>query len=618
MDPANRRFHSQTIGCPCCGPKTRFLGRAGNPELTEDPVRRALTVLLSGGVLAIKGTGGYHLACDALNREAIGRIRVIKNRPEKPLAVMAGSLAGLGRIARIHFRAATLLESPERPIVLLPMLERGDLPYDIIAPGLDRIGLFLPSTPIQHLLFGPGQENPLALVMTSANIAGWPITALESEVLEHFSGKVDGFLVHDRPVFHRLDDSLLLPEEKGPILLRRSRGWLPSVFSVGRPGRSGMDILAIGGHLNVAPCRIRDGQALVLPHLGDLDGEGVREACRTFLQKVVMEQGGCPTHLACDLHPDFPSTGMALEWGQNLGIPVVPVQHHHAHIASVMADRGLSGPVLGLALDGFGLGTDGTPWGGELLVVDTLECRRLGHFRPIPLPGGDRASSEPWRMGVAALSALGRGKEASGIFSSPHVPALVEALEKPGRALFQSTTSAGRLFDAAYALLGGKESLSYEGQGAMEMEGWARKADRMLPGEQFSKIAANGRPAEEGYRLSGEGVLDFLPLLGRLVGVREKERGASFFHGILALGLRDWILWAREQTGLGTVLLSGGVFQNRILVDSLRRLLERDGIRVVEPLRVPVNDGGLALGQAWVVHSRVLYGRDAPGVWKEI
>lgn len=617
-DPENRRFHSQTIGCPRCGPKTRLLEGAGNPELTEDPVRRALMILLSGGVLAIKGTGGYHLACDAMNREAIGRIRAIKNRPEKPLAVMAGSLADLGLIARISSREGTLLESPERPIVLLPMKESGDFPYDLIAPGLDRIGLFLPSTPIQHLLFDPGQEHPLALVMTSANLAGWPITALEAEVLEQFSGKTDGFLVHDRPVFHRLDDSLVLSEEKGPILLRRSRGWVPSVFSVGRSVRSRMDILAMGGHLNVAPCRIRDGQALVLPHLGDLDGAGVREAYRTFLQRVVLAEGGAPTHLACDLHPDFASTGMAFEWGRDLGIPVVPVQHHHAHIASVMADRGLSGPVLGLALDGFGLGTDGTPWGGELLVVDTLECRRLGHFRPLPLPGGDRVAREPWRMGVAALSSLGRGEEASGIFSSPHVPALVTALEKPGRSLFQSTTSAGRLFDAAYALLGGKDSLSYEGQGAMEMEGWARKAGRGHLGEQLSKTAENWSPDEEGYRLSGEGILDFLPLLGRLVGVREKEMGASLFHGTLALGLRDWILWAREQTGIGTVLLAGGVFQNRILADSLRGLLERADIRVVEPLRVPVNDGGLALGQAWVVQARVLYGQGDPGDWKEI
>ena len=611
-DPGNRRFHAQTIGCPLCGPKTRFLDGEGNPASEGDPVEKTLQALLDGGVVAIKGIGGYHLAADARNREAVTRIRTLKSRPNKPLAVMTGDSFAASLLARTGTIAKTALVSPERPIVLFPIQKDGNLPYDLIVPSLDRIGIFLPYTPIQHLLFGkesfsrtaPESKSPLALVMTSANARGEPIAITETEVVRIFGGKIDGFLVHDRIIHHRLDDSLILPEGNNQIFIRRARGWIPQTFSVRRKNSSSLRtgspepfVLALGGQMKTAPCQIREGKALVFPHMGDLDGEKAREEYRSFLRFFLLAQGATPTHLACDLHPDFHTTRLAFEWGDEWGIPVIPVGHHHAHIASVMADRNLSGPVLGMALDGFGLGTDQTPWGGELLRVDRTESFRLGHFRTLCLPGGDRAPREPWRMGVSALCALGRAEDAGHRFSPPQALELATLLNKPGQTFFPMTSSAGRLFDAAYALLGGKERLDDEGQGATELEVWARSFKCRI------------QDSEDGYTVNeedGQGILDFLPLLEKLRRENKREKGAALFHETLALGLRDWAIWGRERTGIRLLVLSGGVFQNRLLAQRVSSLLRKAGFSVYEPLLVPSNDGGLALGQAWVVLNRVL------------
>jgi len=633
-DPENRRFHAQTIGCPECGPKTRFLDGSGNPDSGEDPVRKTLEVLLSGGVLAIKGLGGYHLACDARNREAIRRIRSLKERTDKPLAVMTADVASAASLGKAGGVSGSLLRSTERPIVLVPVHGSKDFPYDLIAPGLDRIGILLPCTPIQQLLlrdpsvFGSGFRRPdigrpegLSLVMTSANSRGAPIASDEREVVERFGGKIDGFLVHERPIHHRLDDSLVLPEGRDMVILRRARGWVPQAFWIGSgngtPHKARLSepfILALGGHLKTAPCQIREGGAFVLPHMGDLDGGEVREEYRAFIRSFINAQKAIPTHLACDLHPDFFSTRLAFEWGREWGIPVFQVQHHHAHVASVMADRGLSGPVLGMALDGLGLGSDGTLWGGELLRVDRKGAVRLGHFRPLPLPGGDRASREPWRMGVSVLWSLGLDPTTPGVggwrsFSRPGISELVDLLKKPGQTLVPFTSSAGRLFDAAYALLGGKEFLDYEGQGAMELEGWARswkEAGHFPSGrsglrEQWdlSEVACQKTETE------GRIILDFLPVLDRLREENKRDRGAWLFHEALALGLRDWAVLGRERTGIRQVVLSGGVFQNRLLARRVSALLRRCGFSVFEPSRVPANDGGLALGQGWVALNRI-------------
>ncbi len=590
-DPADRRYHAQTIGCPDCGPKTWFLEGDGRKKKGVGCLEEAGRRLRSGGVLVLKGLGGFHLACDAGNREGIDRIRELKGRPEKPLAVMVGSVATAGELARISPSARRLLLSPENPIVLLPFRKGAPVVLDRLAPGLDRIGLFLPSTPIHHLLFGETGQSLPTLVMTSANPEGQPIAASLVEVLGYFRGRVDGLLVHGRPIRERQDDSLTVPDRRGTVLLRRSRGWVPASFSIlrRRCPLSEPVVLALGGHQKTAPCRIRKGRALVLPHLGDLDTPESRELFRKTLERFVERDGGPPTHLACDLHPDFPSTRMAFDMGEEWGIPVIPVQHHHAHVASVMADRGICGPVLGLALDGFGLGSDGSFWGGELLRVERSGWTRLGHFAPFPVPGGARAFREPWRMGVVALHALGRGEEAVRRFRNPRAGEILALLEGGRSGLIPQTSSAGRIFDTVYALLGGREHLSYEGQGAMELESWARKG-RTDPAERLGRF----------HRIKA-GILDFRPLLARLAGESSREDGARLFHEAIATGLSEWVLDGRSRTGLSTVLLSGGVFQNRLLAGLFRRRLEGKGVMVIEPVRVPANDGGLALGQAWTV-----------------
>ncbi|MDA8029393.1 MAG: carbamoyltransferase HypF [Nitrospiraceae bacterium] len=598
-DPADRRFHAQTLGCPDCGPKTWFLEGDGRGRRTEGYLEEAGRRLRSGGVLLVKGLGGFHLACDARNREAILRIRALKNRPEKPLAVMAGSLAIAGTLARISPAARRLLLAPENMIVLLPYRKGAPVARESLTPGLDRIGLFLPSTPLHHLLFGEDGEDLPPLVMTSANPGGGPIAASLPEALGFFRGKVEGILAHGRPVRERQDDSLALPSKKGAVLLRRSRGWVPASFGIvrGKGPSSGPVVLALGAHQKIAPCRVRNGRALLLPHLGDLESFESQESFRETLVRFIEREGRRPTHLACDLHPDFPSSRLAFSLGTEWGIPVTPVQHHHAHVASVMADRVMEGPVLGLALDGFGLGTDGSFWGGELLRVDRSGWTRLGHFFPFPVPGGARAFREPWRMGMAVLNALGRKEEALRRFRAPGAGDLLGLLEGGAPGLFPRTTSAGRLFDAAYALLGGRERLSYEGQGAMELEAWGRKGHPDPAGRTggFHRISA--------------GILDFRPLFDHLAKEPSRERGARLFHEALATGLGEWVQIGREQTGLSTLILSGGVFQNRLLAGLLRKRLEGTGFRIVEPLRVPANDGGLALGQAWAVWARENHAR---------
>lgn len=598
-DPADRRFHAQTLGCPDCGPKTWFLEGDGRGRRTEGYLEEAGRRLRSGGVLLVKGLGGFHLACDARNREAILRIRALKNRPEKPLAVMAGSLAIAGTLARISPAARRLLLAPENMIVLLPYRKGAPVARESLTPGLDRIGLFLPSTPLHHLLFGEDGEDLPPLVMTSANPGGGPIAASLPEALGFFRGKVEGILAHGRPVRERQDDSLALPSKKGAVLLRRSRGWVPASFGIvrGKGPSSGPVVLALGAHQKIAPCRVRNGRALLLPHLGDLESFESQESFRETLVRFIEREGRRPTHLACDLHPDFPSSRLAFSLGTEWGIPVTPVQHHHAHVASVMADRVMEGPVLGLALDGFGLGTDGSFWGGELLRVDRSGWTRLGHFFPFPVPGGARAFREPWRMGMAVLNALGRKEEALRRFRAPGAGDLLGLLEGGAPGLFPRTTSAGRLFDAAYALLGGRERLSYEGQGAMELEAWGRKG----PPDPAGRTG--------GFHRISAGILDFRPLFDHLAKEPSRERGARLFHEALATGLGEWVQIGREQTGLSTLILSGGVFQNRLLAGLLRKRLEGTGFRIVEPLRVPANDGGLALGQAWAVWARENHAR---------
>ena len=574
-DPADRRFHAETTCCPNCGPQLQLLDSAGQP-VAGDPIAATLALLQAGKIVAIKGLGGFHLACDARNVATVAALRERKQREEKPFAVMVGAVPSALTFAQMSEAEATLLESPERPIVLLSKQPETDALLPCVAPGLGEIGLMLPATPIQHLLFHAAPE--LALVMTSANPHGEPLVIDNVEALQRLAGITDAFLLHDRDIVVRCDDSV----RRGAGFVRRARGYVPRAIKL---ARDVPPVLAVGGWFKNTVCVTRGNEAFISQHVGDLDNAAAcgffEESVAHLLQILEVE----PQTVAHDLHPDFHSTRFAAAFAAERGIPAFGVQHHHAHIASVCAEHGVTEPVLGLALDGVGLGTDGAAWGGELLRVEGAKFARLGHLRPLPLPGGDVAAREPWRMAAAALHALGRGDAIMRRFADePAAPMvatmLVRGIHCP------HTSSAGRLFDAAAGLLGVHCRASFEGQAAMLLEGLAAQQGAVEP------LAA-------GWRIHG-GQLDLRPLLLALADANDAGRAAALFHATLASALIDWVAAAAERTGIRTVVAAGGCLLNRLLASALREGLSARGLRLLEAQSLPPNDGGLSLGQAWV------------------
>lgn len=574
-DPADRRFHAETTCCPNCGPRLQLLDAAGQP-MAGDPVAATLALLQAGRIVAIKGLGGFHLACDARNAAAVAALRERKQREEKPFAVMVGAVLPAPTFARITAADVALLESPERPIVLLPKQPATDALLPGCAPGLSEIGLMLPATPIQQLLFHDAPD--LALVMTSANPHGEPLVFGNDEALQRLTGIADAFLVHDRDIVVRCDDSV----RRGKGFVRRARGYVPRAIKLPHAVPS---VLAVGGWFKNTICVTRGDEAFVSQHIGDLDNAA---ACGFFEESVahlLHILDATPEVVAHDLHPDFHSTRFAAAYAAEQGIRAIGVQHHHAHIAAVCAEQSVMEPVLGLALDGVGLGSDGTAWGGELLRVEGPSFERLGHLRPLALPGGDVAAREPWRMAAAALHALGRGNEIARRFADePAAPVLATMLERGINSPF--TSSAGRLFDAAAGLLGVRRRASFEGQAAMLLEGLAAR---------HGAIAA----CPDGWRLQ-DGILDLLPMLAHLEDCEDAAAGAAWFHATLAAGLVDWLAEAAGRTGIRRVAAAGGCLLNRLLSAALRDGLAACGLELLEARALPPNDGGLALGQAWV------------------
>jgi hydrogenase maturation protein HypF len=609
-DPGDRRFHAQPNACPVCGPHLTLHDATGATVEVNDVIAASLKHLLAGKILAIKGLGGFHLVCDAQNPAAVARLRQRKQRDAKPFAVMAANIGSLANWVEANEIERQLLESPQRPIVLLhsshPLGEalgvRANEPLPGIAPGLAHLGVMLPYTPLHYLLFHeaagrpagmawPDQPQSLLLVMTSANPGGEPLVIGDEEAVRRLSGIADGFVTHDRMILARCDDSVLMVEQrqpglsslkdKKPIFIRRARGYTPQAIRLPQAGPS---VLAMGGYLKNTLCLTRDDRAYLSPHIGSLDNA---ETCRALEEAVEHLQSIlhiAPERIACDLHPDFPSSRLATAYAAERGLPCIAVQHHHAHIAAVVAEHGLREPVLGLALDGIGLGADGGIWGGELLRVDGANFERLGHLRPLPLPGGDRAAREPWRLAVAVLHLLGRDDEIVHRFGA-RATITQQMLER--RINTPETSSAGRLFDAAAALLGVCEINDYEGQAAMELEALAH---RQSP----------AAPLADGFHLSDNGVLDLLPLLAWLADGVEPGAGAASFHAMLALALSEWLHWAGGKSDIRHVALGGGCFLNRLLTAQLRTRLETTGWRVFTAHQAPPNDGGLSLGQAWV------------------
>jgi len=594
--PATRRFHAQPNACPDCGPQLALRDARGAALDEGDVVSAALARLARGEIVAIKGLGGYHLACDARNAPAVARLRARKAREEKPFAVMVAGAASLGPFATVDPEERRLLETHARPIVLLRKRSECDAALPGVAPGLAWVGAMLPYTPLQYLLFheaagrpaGFGwlaSPQPLALVMTSANPGGEPLVIADDEAFARLGGIADAFLTHDRAILVRCDDSVVRSERGAPAFVRRARGFTPAAIKLAAEGPS---ILATGAFLKNAVCVTRGDGAFLSQHVGDLDNAPTCRALEETAAHLLSVLDVEPELVAHDLHPDFHSTRFAARFARERGIPVVGVQHHHAHIAAVAAEHAFSAPLLGLALDGVGLGPGGGAWGGELLSVSAGAMTRLGHLRHLALPGGDRAAREPWRMAAAALHALGRGDAIARRFDQPGAAMLAQMLDRGVNC--PPTSSAGRWFDAAAGLLGVRAASAFEGQAPMLLEGLA---------DRHGTVA----PLAGGWAVGADGDLDLLPLAAALAETDDAGYGAALFHATLIAALAEWVNAAARRTGITTVALGGGCFMNRILATGLRVALERLGLAALEARQAPPNDGGLALGQAAVARA---------------
>lgn len=609
-DPADRRFHAETTCCPDCGPQLRLLDENGadlavDLEIaakTTDPIAATLALLRAGRIVAIKGLGGFHLACDARNPEAVAELRRRKAREAKPFAVMGLNPGTLAAFAEFGDGERALFADVAAPIVLC---RKGAAELAGVAPGLPWLGVMRPATPLHLLLWHEAAgrpagtawldaENDLLLVMTSANPQGEPLVTGNAEALQRLNGIADAFLMHDRDIVVRCDDSVVRVADGAPAFLRRARGYVPLPIPLADDGPS---VLALGAHLKNAVCLLRGREAFVSQHIGSLDNA----ATLAFLEETVAHLLAVldvkPALIVHDLHPDYASTALALRLAGELGVPARAVGHHHAHVGAICAEHGVNGPLLGLALDGVGLGPDGGAWGGELLRVDGADCRRLGHLRPLALPGGDRAAREPWRMAIAALHGAGLGDQVAGwlarTWPEREAGPLLTLLDRQLRC--PPTSSLGRWFDAAAGLLGVRDVSRYEGQAAMELEGLA---------------AAHGpvEPLAGGWRIAGD-ILDFSPLLPALLDCRDAGQGAALFHATVAAGLAEWAMFAVDREKLAKMAVGGGCAANAILLDALRRRLTAAGIEVLEARAVPAGDGGLALGQAWI--ARQMHGDKA-------
>lgn len=582
-DPADRRYHSETNSCPECGPRLCF--SAGSPGITDSAaaLAGAAGILADGGILAVRGLGGFHLAVDAGNAGAVARLRTRKDRDAKPFAVMVRTLENTRRLATIGAVEAELLTSPERPIVLLPALPGNGLAPGV-APGLSQVGIMLAYTPLHHLLLDLAGRP---LVMTSGNRSDEPIATGNREALTRLEAIADGFLLHDRDIVARYDDSVVRVARHAPMFLRRARGYAPLPLPL--PVPSPRPLLAVGPHLKNTLTLVHGGTAYVSQHVGDLDSPETLEHFEATLAASRRLFRIEPKVVVRDAHPEYLSTRLAEE----LGLPTLRVQHHHAHIAAVMAEHGETAPVLGIAYDGTGYGEDGTIWGAEFLVADLTRFTRVGHLLPAPLPGGDRAARTPWRAVLGYLSTdPGRAASLQVAFQGidPRERAVAER-QIAARFNAPMASSMGRLFDAAAAVIGLRRRSSYEGQAAMELE----------------SLAGRRPAAEYPCRLEetdGRLVLDPLPLLAWL-GAR-RQRGvdqadlAADFHASIAWSTAVMALRLARGSGVETVVLGGGVFQNARLLESLQERLEAAGLRVLTARRLSPNDGAISYGQAAV------------------
>lgn len=593
-DPADRRFHAETIACPACGPQLALM-REGRVT-TAASLEALVEALRAGRIAAVKGLGGYHLACDATNVAAVAELRRRKHRDEKPFAVMYASLEAVSAACEVDPIEAHVLVSHARPIVLLRRRSNvcSPAPVDDVAPGCPDVGVMLPPTPLHHLLM---RAMGRPLVMTSGNQSDEPIAYEDADALTRLAGLADLVLMHDRAIHVRCDDGVGRVVQGRELPVRRSRGHAPRPIRL--PVACDMPLLAVGGHMKNTFALARGADAYVSHHIGDLEDLRAYDAFRRDIRLYEALFGISPGAVVHDRHPGYASTGYAVERAAEVGIQAIAVQHHHAHVASAMAEHGLIEPVIGVAFDGSGYGDDGTVWGGEFLVGDASAMHRAAHLRPVALPGGEQAVREPWRMALAHLIDAGLSPDlVAGRVGPERVRMIERMIERTLNAPL--TSSAGRLFDAVAAIAGVCDRVTFEGQAALRLEWLARDA-------------AAGRDGGHGYGHEIDVVGDRLLIDTRPIisGVnQDAARGrlrssiARRFHSALALIVDDVCTRLRARTGIDAVILTGGVFLNGILAVDCERRLAAAGFRVFCHRVVPPGDGGLSLGQLAVAAAR--------------
>ncbi|MGB6830175.1 MAG: carbamoyltransferase HypF [Terracidiphilus sp.] len=601
-DPANRRFHAQPNACWDCGPRLWIVDAEGSAVDAADPVAETIQRLLAGEIIAIKGIGGFHLACDATNESTVMRLRERKHRYGKPLAIMVRDLEAARSVADLTPEDEALLMTFARPIVLVRG-RAGSAIAPSVAPGVPWLGVFLPYAPLQHLLFADARVR--ALVMSSANLSEEPIAIDNDEARVRLAGIADAFLMHDREILQRCDDSVMAVVNSTPQLIRRARGFVPLSVSlgIGVPQFGAPPLLAVGGHLKNAFALARGRFVYQSQHLGDFENLTGLNFFRESLDHMMRTFEIAPTAVAHDLHPGYLSTTLAREWAAERGLPLIAVQHHHAHIAGCMAEHALAGPVIGLSLDGTGYGTDGKIWGGEVLIVrldgdDPGSFDRFAHLEYVPMPGGEKAIREPWRMALGALHTAGFDIESEDgavlVGAKPHEARVVRQMIERG-VNTPLTSSLGRLFDAVAAVVLGRGVVDYEAQAAIELEGTAIDEDDRLRQQEY---------VPELWEDGGSLVLKTGSLWRRLID--DLKRGASRkriaaeFHAGIAGGFVNAASNARAKTGINQVALSGGCMHNRRLAHRLRAGLEEERFEVFQHRQVSPGDGGLSYGQAVV------------------
>lgn len=585
--PKDRRFHAQPNACPVCGPHVELLDANGIKVESDDPVANVARLLSEGKIVAIKGIGGYHIACDATNEQTVMALRDRKMRKEKPLAVMSKDIESIKRYAFVNAQEERLLKSREKPIVLLKKKE--GILANAVAPKFNEYGVFLPYTPIHHLLFAYGKIPP-ALVMTSGNLSDEPIVFDESRLFERLGGIADFFLVNNRPIVWRCDDSVVRTFKEKTLIIRRSRGWVPEpIFT----NQNLPPMLACGGDLKSVFCLAKGNTLFPGPHIGDLEHaeafNSFKESIEHFKKIFEIE----PEIIIIDKHPGYFSSN----YGRSLGKQLVEVQHHYAHIAAVMLENRLKGDVIGLSLDGTGYGDDGTIWGGEILLCNLKGFERRFHFPTFLLPGGDKAAKEPWRTAISILYQL-YGEN----IHNPHerfVEEVGEAKINNIIAMLKTgvnchlTSSAGRLFDAVASILMVSHFNRFEGHSPMLLEAVADSSVE----EMF------------GFEINKDGEIDFRDMISRMVEIANGDgsipRCSAIFHNTIAGALGECCLRIRKETGIKNVCLGGGTFQNLLLLKRLTPMLEKDGFKVYLPRQLPVNDGGLAVGQLAIAAAKL-------------